>query len=117
MRGSEDSIHKAVADHLRHRGAAGLVWWHSPNDAKRSFATAARLKKMGMRAGVADIIAIHNGKAFALELKSDNGRATIAQLEFLSDFEQAGGYSCLCHGLDAAIRTLETWGLLRTQRH
>lgn len=90
-----------------------MLWWHSPNDGKRSFASAARLKKMGMRRGVSDICALHNGKFYALELKAENGRPTVEQLKFLSDVGEAGGYSCICYGLDRALATLESWGLLK----
>lgn len=109
----EDSIHKAVADHLRIRGASGLVWWHSPNDGKRSFKSASRLKTMGMRRGVSDICALHAGKFYALELKAEDGRPTVEQLKFLSDVNEAGGYSCLCYGLDRAVAVLESWGLIK----
>lgn len=109
----EDSIHRAVADHLRHRGARGLLWWHSPNDGKRSYAAANRLRKMGMKRGVSDICALHKGKFYALELKSEDGRPTVEQLTFLADVEAAGGYSCICYGLDRAINVLESWGLLK----
>ena len=109
----EDAIHKAIADHLRHRGAPGLVFWHTPNDGKRSYKTASRLKKMGMRSGVSDICALHLGKFYALELKAENGRPTVEQLKFLSDVNEAGGFGCMSYGLDRALAVLESWGLLR----
>lgn len=113
MATAEDSIHKAVADHLRLRGVIGLLWWHTPNDGKRSYKTASRLKKMGMLRGVADICALHNGIFYALELKAENGRPTVEQLKFLSDVTEAGGYSCISYGLDRALKVLESWGLIR----
>ena len=39
--------------------------------------------------------------------------ASATQLEFLADMERAGACTCLAEGLDAALRKLEGWGLLR----
>jgi hypothetical protein len=90
-----------------------LVWWHTPNGGKRRAAEAAILKGFGTRAGVADLIFVHRGRPFALELKTDDGRPTVEQMEFVSDFISAGGSAAIVNGLDCALRTLETWGLLR----
>ena len=121
----EQQIHKAVADHLRTRGAPSLVWWHTANGmfargrrSRKGIAIqASKLKGLGMRAGVSDIIAVHRGRIFALELKSKDGRASEAQLEFLNDMQRAGAFTCLAHGLDAALRALEEWRLLRGTMH
>jgi hypothetical protein len=90
-----------------------LVWWHTPNGGKRPPVEAAIMKGLGVRAGVADLILVHRGRPFALELKADDGRPTVEQMTFVSDFNAAGGCACIEHGLDRALRTLETWGLLR----
>ena len=65
----EDCIQRAVCQHLRTRGSPGLVWWHTPNGGKRRTIEAAIMKGLGVRAGVSDLIAVHEGKAFALELR------------------------------------------------
>jgi hypothetical protein len=109
----EDSIQRAVCAHLRTRGSPGLVWWHTPNGGKRNRIEAAILKGLGVRAGVSDLIAVHEGKAFALEIKADGGRPSEAQLQFIDDFQAAGGHAVVAEGLDEALRVLETWKLLR----
>jgi hypothetical protein len=109
----EDEIQRAICQHLRLRGVAGLVWFAVPNGGKRRPIEAAILKGLGTRAGVADLILVHRGRCFALELKSDDGRSTVEQMAFVSDFNAAGGCACIVHGLDRALRTLEGWGLLR----
>ncbi len=112
MKHLESGIQKAVAFHLWLRGKPGLVWWHTPNGGKRSPREAAMFKSHGVRPGVADLVLIHDGKAYALELKAPGGRPTEHQLKFLSDFEKAGGYSCCAEGLDRAIAVLESWGVI-----
>jgi hypothetical protein len=109
----EDQIQKAVFAHIRARGAPGLVAWHTPNGGKRKPIEAAIFKGLGVRAGVSDIIAVHDGKIFALELKAEGGRPSESQLEFLADIGRAGAFTAICEGLDPALRALETWGLLR----
>lgn len=109
----EDAIQKAVFQHIRARGAPGLVAWHTPNGGKRKPIEAAIFKGLGVRAGVSDIIAVHAGRIFALELKAEGGRASEAQMEFIADIERAGAFACVAVGLDRAIATLEAWGLLR----
>jgi VRR-NUC domain len=110
---SEQQIHRAVVQHLRQRGVLGLVFVHPPNGGYRHRAEAAIFSALGVRAGVADLLLWHDGKSFALELKSPGGRASEAQLAFLSDMERAGAYTALVEGLDRALKTLEAWGLLR----
>jgi hypothetical protein len=48
-----------------------------------------------------------------MELKAPGGRATDDQLKFLDDMDKAGALTCLVEGLDAALATLQGWGLLR----
>jgi hypothetical protein len=115
---TEAQLQKALVGHIRARGVPGLVWWHSPNGARlagrRGAAVAgAALKAMGMRPGVSDLILLHGGQPFALELKADKGRVSEAQEQFLSDFENAGGKGSIAYGLDEAITVLESWKLLR----
>lgn len=119
----EDDIQKAVAEHLRARGEPGLVWWHTPNgmklggkrNSKGIAIQGARLKGLGARSGVSDIIAVHKGRIYCLELKAPGGTASDNQLKFLADMDKAGAYTCLAEGLDRALAVLEQWGLLRGQ--
>lgn len=109
----EDQIQRAVFQHIRTRGAPGLVAWHTPNGGKRKPIEAAIFKGLGVRAGVSDIIAVHRGAIFALELKADGGRPTETQMEFLADIGRAGAFTAVATGIDQAVATMEAWGLLR----
>lgn len=109
----EQQIHRAIAQHLRTRAVPGLVWWHTPNGGSRGKIEGAILKAMGVRAGVSDFIFVHQGKIFALELKAEGGRASVEQLKFLSEIDAAGAFTALPVGLDAALATIEAWGLLK----
>jgi hypothetical protein len=113
IRRPEQAIQKAVVQHLRIRGVPGLVFFHVPNGGHRKPIEGAIFKSLGVRAGVSDLILIHAGKFFALELKAEGGRATEAQMAFLSEIDAAGAFTAMPTGLDAALATLEAWGLLK----
>ena len=112
MNRPEQKIHIAIIDHLKIRGVPGLVYWHVPNGGLRTKREASLLKAMGVRPGVADLILVHDGKIFALELKAPGGRPTLEQINFCADMERQGAHTAMPSGLDAALSTLESWGLL-----
>jgi len=109
----EQQIQLSLVQHLRRRGARGAVWWHVPNGGYRRHAEAKILAGLGVRAGVADICVVHDGKFFALELKAPGGCSTSAQMAFRDSINAAGGFATEATGLDAALHCLESWGLLR----
>jgi hypothetical protein len=117
----EDVIHRSVVMHLRQRGTPGVVWWHTPNGAflggkrsrKGTTIQGSILRGMGMLPGVSDIVAVHAGRFYALELKGRGGKPTDAQLAFIERVKCAGGHAGWVEGLDRALYVLENWGLLR----
>ena len=108
----EAAIQRAVFQHLRARGAPGVFAFHPANGGYRKPVEAAILKGLGVVAGVPDVIAVHNGRCFAMEIKAEGGRATDKQLAAIAAMEAAGAFTCIAEGLDAALRTLEAWGVL-----
>jgi hypothetical protein len=90
--------------------------FHVPNGGARSPIEAKILKSCGVRAGVPDVIAIHRGQVYAVELKTTEGRATDAQWQAIEDLRAAGAHAEVCYGLDRALAVLEGWGLLRPNR-
>ncbi len=71
------------------------------------------MKGLGVVAGVPDVIAVHQGRCFALELKAEGGRPTDKQLATIAAMEAAGAFTAIAEGLDRALACLEAWGLLR----
>jgi hypothetical protein len=110
---NEQAIQRAVFDHIRARGVPGLFAFHPANGGYRRPVEAKILKGMGLRAGVPDVILIHEGRCYAMEIKAPGGRATAAQLEALAEMEAAGAFTCVAEGLDRALAVLEQWRLLR----
>ena len=86
---------------------------HIPNGGKRTITEAKRFKAMGVKAGVPDLcLPYPSGKYHGLyiEMKTDKGRPTAAQREYLSWLNQAGYKAVMCHGAEEAIEQI--WGYL-----
>jgi hypothetical protein len=109
----EAAIQRCVFQHLRARGAPGVFAFHPANGGYRRPAEAAIMKGLGVVAGVPDVIAIHQGRCYALELKVEGRRATDKQLTTIAAMEAAGAFTCIAEGLDRALACLEGWGLLK----
>jgi hypothetical protein len=103
---SERQVQRAVFRHIAQRGVRGLVAFHTPNENTRNFG-------QGLKRGVSDIVLLHAGCFYALELKTGSRLPTTDQLAFIDAVNAAGGFACWCTGLDAALRILESWQLLR----
>jgi hypothetical protein len=102
-----------VFEHLRRRGVPGVFAFHPANGGYRRKTEAAILQGLGVVAGVPDVIMIHEGRCYAMEIKRQGGRPSAKQLAAIEALEAAGAYCCVAEGLDRALRVLEQWGLLR----
>ena len=71
---SEAQVHAAVVAHLRLRAKPDVLFLHCPNGEHRNPITGAKLKRMGVLAGAADLLLWHQGNSFALELKAPGRR-------------------------------------------
>lgn len=103
---TERDIQKAVFAEFRKRKMPHAMMWAVPNgpDSRRV---------PGFCAGAHDVMALRNGEFFSLELKTETGRPSEEQLEFMSDINDCGGYGFIAYGFNAAIACLEAWGLIR----
>ena len=109
----EQQIQRAVLEHLKLRHAPGVYWFHVANGGYRAPIEAKVLKSLGVTAGVPDLILIRGGKAYGLELKAHGGHLSPAQRTAHVLMRAAGAEVEVAVGLDAALRQLESWGLLR----
>jgi len=109
----EQQIQRAVIEHLRRRGEPGAFAFHPANGGARRPIEAAILKSLGVIAGVPDVIVIHDGRCYGLELKADGGRVTAVQAQCHEAMRAAGAVVGVACGIDAALAQLVAWGLLR----
>jgi hypothetical protein len=113
---SEDAIQKAVAGHLNLRASSRVYWFHVPNGGSRNLLEATKLKAMGTRAGVADLVLIIDGHSHFLELKTAKGRPSRAQMDARTAVEMAGGTYAIARGIDEALDILDGWGAFAARR-
>lgn len=73
MRGLEDLIQKNIVKAVRLFYPTALIF-SVPNGGARSAATAGILKATGVMAGVSDLILLYNGRAFFIEVKTEDGK-------------------------------------------
>lgn len=86
--------------------------YHVPNGGSRNRAEAAKLKRMGVRAGVPDLVlpAPHAGYAgLYIEMKVGENRASKSQREWLEKLTLRGYLALVCYGGNEAIDALEEY--------
>jgi hypothetical protein len=103
----EQTIQTPLFQHIRARGVRGLVAIHVPNGGFRRRVEAKILVGLGVTAGVPDLLLWHDGKSFALELKSEDGRVSKTQADMLARLSAADVCTDIAYGLDRAVEILE----------
>lgn len=86
------------ADWLREHASPDVLWWHTPNEAKRSKAGWAVQQAMGFLDGNADLTIIRGRVApptaycfvLFIEFKARKSKQTTAQIEFASRARRLG---------------------------
>jgi hypothetical protein len=109
----EDAVHLAVVEHLRSRCKANIFWTHVPNGGHRHPLVGKKLKAMGTRAGVPDLLLLIEGRLHALELKCLHGCASVVQRKVMKELEAAGAVTAIGRGVDEAVGILDSWGVFR----
>jgi len=109
----EETIQEAVARALDH---AGVRWCHVPNGEHRDMRTARRLKRNGVKAGVPDVLIFESppnmpmAVGAALELKTERGRASRVQQDWLEALRVNLWEVAVVYGVDEAAAKLREWG-------
>lgn len=95
----------------RNHPEIGRVATHIRNEGKRSYNQAARQKAEGMCKGASDII-IPASPAFVCEIKRADHTQSVwqdGQLEYLTQAQRLGAFSCVALGVDGAIEAFNLW--------
>lgn len=112
---SEDKIQEYVVAWLEtHQDRYGrpFIFTHIPNGGKRSQEYAAKLKRMGLRAGWPDLmIMMYDGKFGCLELKKSkkSGKVSPEQLAFADECHYRCIHHAFAYGYKEAIDILKKW--------
>lgn len=105
--GSEDEFQKSVALYLNSKGA---TWFHSPNGGSRNIIEATKLKAMGVKPGVPDVLIFNKKRGYsglAIELKVKYNNVTLAQIDFLERLSAEGWHTLVSWSLDEVCDTID----------
>lgn len=109
----EELLQIRLVSILREYARQDVVWFAVPNGEKRDKATAAKLWRMGVCAGVADLVFVIDGLTHFVELKAGKGRMSPEQDDFQQDAERAGAVYHCATGMAEAIAVLNRIGACR----
>jgi hypothetical protein len=113
MLSEETRIQIAVMEWLKLQYPDIERWaFHVANERKTSISYGSLLKRMGVKAGVPDLfimepVAPYHG--LVIELKTEKGKKSLKQIEFVTAMQAKGYYSCFCFGFDEAISTITNY--------
>lgn len=93
----------------------GFLYFAVPNEGMGKAQSGAgmgrmmKLRRMGLRSGVADLVIVKDGRAYFLEMKLRLGKQSVNQLQFEADAIRAGAEYAVAHGFDEALEILRRW--------
>jgi hypothetical protein len=107
MKHQEADLQKACVKWYRHQypNDGHLLYMNHQNG--RSMNEQARLKSMGLVAGVADLTLLHDGKAYFIELKVGKNKQTPAQIEFQRAVDNAGFFYQVIYSVEQFMETIK----------
>ncbi len=120
---TESKIQQSIIQYLSLvANGNGMVYFSIPNEAwgagrrKKNLSGAEygkinELKKMGMLPGVSDLIILHNGKAYCMEVKTAKGEQSKAQVLFMNNVLATGIDYAVVRSVDDAVECLRIWGI------
>ena len=76
------------------------------------FKIISHFKKMGLLPGTSDIVIVHKGLAYCLEVKTDTGTQSKNQILFMRNILSAGGKYEIVHSVKDVQLVLEMWGIM-----
>ena len=120
---SETDIQIAIVDYLSLISARhGFLFFAVPNEAMQpsngrtlsggEYGRIKRLKRMGLTAGVADLVLTHKGRAYFLECKKPGGQLSDNQKLFRQRALDCGAEYVVVKSVDDVISALGVWGIL-----
>jgi hypothetical protein len=118
----EPILHKQIADALRLELCApgriskdGVVWWSQDISSYHGTAPGIRTGR-GVIAGVPDLIVLHAGRAFLMELKAEDGVVSDAQRVVGASIIFAGCHFGVVRSIQEVLQHLDAWGIPRQHR-
>ena len=109
----EDSFQEDVIRQARLMLRREVVYFHVPNGGKRNVREAAKLKKMGVLAGVPDLAFVRAGALYFIECKAGANKTTPIQDATIAALTEAGAQIAVCRTLEEVVAAWREWNMLR----
>lgn len=106
---TEYRLHVAIIKHIE-SAFPGLLYFHVPNQT-RNATEAFFNKKMGVRAGIPDIIFAWRDGQGMMEVKTETGAISSSQNKTMSAFHAIGWHTGVVRNVRNAHHMLMSWGL------
>lgn len=96
----------------------GFIFFAVPNEGMGEAKTGAglgrmaRLKKMGLRSGVADLVFIKDSRAYFLEMKKQGGKQSKNQIDFQLDCAIVKAQYAVTWSFEEAVKILQSWKII-----
>lgn len=93
------------------------LMYHVPNEGKRSIVTGSRLKQLGLKSGVPDVIlpVAHGGYiGLAVEMKYGKNKVTENQTRWLDMMSRHGHKTAVCYSFEEAKKVITDY--LKSER-
>lgn len=115
MQRPEQDIQIKFLQYIASAGVSGLFVFHVPNQRKQSLHMGKIMRECGVVAGIPDLMLIHRGHLFGLEIKNDKpkGKLSTSQHLTLAALREAGVECAVAYGLQDCIDQLDAWRLTK----
>ena len=107
MKRPEQDLQRACVTWFKYQYPKGIIH-HSPNGGKRGKIEAAIFKSLGVLAGWPDLVCVHDGRILFVELKSGNGKESMAQAIVRISMLKNGFEVHLCRTLNEFIQLVNS---------
>jgi hypothetical protein len=106
----EQALQISVVRYLDLALPDSVQWFHPPNGGGRTPYEGVVFKSLGVKPGIPDLCFVWNGHAYGVELKSESGTLTIAQIARQAALRTAGMPVETCRSIEEVRDRLQAWG-------
>jgi hypothetical protein len=110
-RHEEADLQHAVMQYLGWALPADAIAHHSPGEGKRTRRAQGELKRSGYNRGWPDVLVIHAGRCFAIELKAKHGTVSPAQRAMMGKLYYCGCEVVTCRSVPEVQAALQHLGV------
>ncbi len=107
----EDDLQAQVCFMLKWGLPHDVTSWACPNGGKRHKLEAARMTRLGVRAGIPDIHLVYQGRLHCLELKSPTGQLSATQAQMIRKLSDCGVPTAVIRKPEELEHVLREWGI------